>query len=77
MTKRRLNPVAPTDGIVWTGQGKLVDRLAKAADNRMKPFEERQHDVQGILGELIAREQGVPANIKRRIEQPTPAPPAQ
>ncbi|WP_338496490.1 hypothetical protein V5F23_21525 [Pseudomonas sp. WP18] len=43
----------------------------------MKPFEERQHDVQGILGELIAREQGVPANIKRRIEQPTPAPPAQ
>ncbi|NUT88543.1 methyl-accepting chemotaxis protein [Pseudomonas corrugata] len=34
-----------------------------------KQFEERQREVQGILGALIAREEGVPANIRTRIEQ--------
>ncbi|MDU9041929.1 methyl-accepting chemotaxis protein [Pseudomonas corrugata] len=34
-----------------------------------KQFEERQREVQGILGELMAREEGVPASLKTRIEQ--------
>jgi methyl-accepting chemotaxis protein len=36
-------------------------------DKYWKQFEERQRDVQGILGELSGRE-GVPAPIKTRIE---------
>ena len=37
-------------------------------DKYWKQFEERQHDVQGILGEL-AGQQGLDAQLKRRIER--------